>query len=100
MTANLNTPLMVGQTGNNLTCDVSGADNLSPMITYQWTRNEETVPDVSSNTLDLSPLMLSDAGDYTCNVTVRSTLLTSDIQASASNMQTVTVKSEFLIHVV
>ena len=95
VTANLNTPLMVGQTGNTLTCDVSGAESLiNPTITYKWARNGETVPDASSGTLTLSSLKLSDAGNYACNVTVGSASLSSDIQASASNMQTLTIGSE------
>ena len=94
VTANFNTPLMVGQAGSTLTCDVSGAESLNPMITYQWTRNGETVPLASSGTLTLFPLQLSDAGSYTCSVTVDSASLPSNIQASASNMQTVTIESE------
>ena len=56
---------MVGQTDNTLTCGVSGADNLDPMMTYLWTRNGGR--EVSrSSTLPLSPVGLSDAGNYTC----------------------------------
>ena len=40
VTPNLNESLMVGQTGYTLTCDVSGADNLNPIITYLWTRDD------------------------------------------------------------
>ena len=90
---------MVGQTGNTLTCDVSGADNLNPTITYQWTRNDgstQTPVGTSSNTLSLSPLRLSNAGDYTCNATVSSTLLNDDIPASADNTQRVTIQSELI----
>ena len=96
VTANLSSPLMLGQTGNTLTCDVFGADNLNPTITYQWTRNGETVPDVSSGTLNLSPLTLTSSGEYTCNVTVSSTLLESDIQASALAPKRVKIQSELI----
>ena len=98
VTANLSTPLMVGQTGYTLTCDVSGAERLNPMITYQWTRYDGSTRTQigSSRTLTLPSVGLSDAGNYTCNVTVGSALLTSDIQASAINMQTVTVESELI----
>ena len=83
VTANLNTPLMVGETGNTLTCDVSGADALNLMII--WIRKCSTQIDiVDSGTLSLSPLRLSDAGDYSCNVT--STLLSSPVAASNSQM--------------
>ena len=87
VTANLNDPLMVGQTGNTLACVVSGADNLNPTITYQWTRYDDstlTLVEINSNTLTLSPLRLSNAGDYTCSVTVHSNLLNSPITRSAT----------------
>ena len=96
VTANLNTPLMVGQTGNTLTCDVSGAERLNPTITYQWTRNGESVPDIRSNTFNFSPLELSQAGEYTCSATVSSNLLNENRNAVAGNMQTVTIQSELV----
>ena len=68
--ANLNMPLMFGQTGKILACKISGADNLNP-ITYQWTRNSGTTQisvGTNSNTLSLLPLQLSDAGLYSCRV--------------------------------
>ena len=89
---------MVGQTDNTLTCDVSGADNLNPMITYQWTRNDgstQTPVGTNSNALSLSPLRLSNAGDYTCSVTVSSTLLSNDIITSPGNPQRVMIQSEY-----
>ena len=95
VTANLNTPLMVGQTDNILTCVVSGADNLNPTIAYQWTRDGVTVQSGSSNTFNFSPFRLSLAGVYTCSVTVTSNLLNDAIQVPASNTQTVTIEGEF-----
>ena len=85
---------MMGQTDKTLTCDVSGADNLDPTITYRWTRNGDpvTVPDSSSNTFSFSPLGLSQAGVYTCRVTVSSSLLNQNSNADAVNMQTVTIQ--------
>ena len=96
VTANLNMSLMVEQTGYTLTCDVSGADSLNPTITYQWTKYDGTTQtQVGTNsTLILSPLGLSDVGDYTCNVTVKSTLLNSNISPSADNLQSVMIQSE------
>ena len=93
VTNNLNTPLMVGHTGNTLTCIVSGADNLKPTITYRWTRNGETVSDASSSSLSLSPLQLSHAGNYTCRASISSPLLNDDIAATSDNV-TVTIPSE------
>ena len=48
VTANLNTPLMVGQTGITLTCDVSGASKLNPVIV--WTKNRRTLTQVDNST--------------------------------------------------
>ena len=95
VTANLNTPLMVGQTGYTLTCDVSGADNLNLMIVYQWKRNNGTTSEPvgnNSNTLPLSPLRLSHAGDYSCSIT--STLLNNPGPISATNRQSVMMQSK------
>ena len=100
VSANLNTPLMMGQTDKTLTCDVSGADNLNPTITYRWTRNGDpvTVPDSSSNTFSFSPLGLSQAGVYTCRVTVSSSLLNQNSNADAVNMQIVTIQGWLIIN--
>ena len=101
VTANLNNPIMVGQTDNILTCDVSGAEGLTDQtITYQWTRNGETIQSGSSNTFDFSsPLQLSLAGrsGYACSATVGSNLLINNIEASAATTQTVTIQSELTI---
>ena len=96
VTANLNTPLMVGQTDNTLTCDVSGADDLTPTIAYQWTRDGVTVQSGSSNTFNFFPLRLSLAGQslYACSATVASNLLNGNIQASDDTTQTVVIQSE------
>ena len=94
LTANLNAPLEVGQTGNTLTCEVSGAERLSPMIAYQWTRNNQGISDGNLKTFDLSPLRLSHAGSYACIITVSSTLLSSSISASSHENQDVIVQSE------
>ena len=99
VTANLNAPLMVGQTGYTLTCDVSGADNLTPMITYKWTRNDGSTQiqvGTNSNTLTLSPLRLSNAGDYTCSATINSVLLNNPWFGSYTQFESVTIQSELL----
>ena len=90
--ANLSIPLVVGQTGNTLTCDVTGAERLSPTIDYQWTRNGETVQGGNSQTLTLSPIQLSHVGNYTCHVIVSSPLLNNTISASSDNSQNVTMR--------
>jgi hypothetical protein len=89
VTANLNTPLMVGQTGYTLTCDVSGASKLTPIIF--WTMNGSTLTQVdNSTTLSLTPLSLSHAGNYSCSIT--STLLNNPVMAT--NSQRVIIQSE------
>ena len=96
VTSNLNTPLMVGQTDNILTCDVSGADNLNPTIAYLWTKDDgHTQTQVGTNSnLTLSSLRFSHIGDYTCNVTINSTLLNNNISISSNNSQRVIIQSE------
>ena len=92
ITANLNAPLMVGQTGYTLTCNVSGADNLSPTMIWFY-RNGSTQTQVgNSRTLPLSPLRLSHAGNYSCNVT--STLLNNPRPVSSRDNQSVVIQSK------
>ena len=65
-----------------LTCIVSGAENLNPTITYRWTKNSgsgQTQVGANSSTLSFTPLQLSDAASYVCGVTVSSSYLTSDV---------------------
>ena len=82
---------MLGQSGYSLTCDVTGDENLNPTITYQWTRNNGTMTQVgtNSNTLSFSSLSLSDAGRYTCSVTVSSPYLNSNVMALSSSSEDV-----------
>ena len=49
-----------------LTCIVSGVSSVS---TYQWRKNDDIL-DQTSQILSFSPLRLSDAGIYTCSITV------------------------------
>jgi hypothetical protein len=90
VTANPNTPLMVGQAGYTLTCDVTGASKLSPVIV--WTKNGSTLMQVdNSTTLPFTPLSLSDAGNYSCRIT--STLLNHPVMAI--NSERVVIQSEY-----
>ena len=92
VTSNLNTPVMVGQIGYTLTCDLSGADNLNSTITYQWTRNDGTTRTqvgTNSNVLSFSSVRLSNAGEYTCTTTIVSALINSDITVSAAHRMTI-----------
>ena len=64
-----------------LTCTVTGADSLSPTSTYQWfkTTPSRTRVGTNSHTLTFDPLDLSDAGHYSCQVTVFSSFLLRDV---------------------
>ena len=57
-----------------LTCKVLVAEHLCPSITYQWIKNNSTVTQLEAppNSLSFSPLRLSDAGQYNCQVTINS----------------------------
>jgi hypothetical protein len=58
-----------------LVCSVSGIGSSNPTIAYQWTKNNGSAPiqvGGNSNMLVFSSLRLSDAGQYTCQVTVGS----------------------------
>ena len=74
---------MLGQS-YSLTCGVNGAENLSVSITYQWIKDTQTQIQVGA-VLSFSPLRLSDAGNYTCQATVMSSLLSAPITVTSSN---------------
>ena len=65
-----------------LTCSVSGAS----VTTYQWRKNGTMISETGP-TLSFSPLRLSDAGGYTCEVTV-------DSMTYAASMN-ITIPSEY-----
>ena len=90
---------MLGQS-NSLTCSVSGAENLNPSITYQWTKNNGTQtqiqnqgPGADPKVLSFSPLRLSDAGRYNCQATISSPYLNNNITVNVT--EDVMLQSEF-----
>ena len=89
---------MLGQSGYSLTCGVNGAENLNSSITYQWTKNNGTQTQIQVGTdpsfLLFSSLRLSDAGRYTCQVTVSSPYLNNDITMTGSQ-DIIILQSEF-----
>ena len=96
MTPSSNGPLTAGETGFSLSCDVSGTDNLnSPSFTYKWRKDGSIIPGQQGRTLSLSPLTISDVGQYTCNVTVASTSLSSDVPVTSGNTQLVSIQCEY-----
>ena len=74
--------------GNNfiLFCNVSGSENLNLIIYYQWMKNNTTQlqDGTNSNSLSFSPFRLSDAGQYSCLVTVSSSYFDQDVTATDS----------------
>ena len=80
----------------SLTCTVTGADRLNPTITYQWFKDNTVVSGETQSTLSFSSLSLSDAGQYRCDVTVSSTLLSQPI-TKMSNTQDLTLQSKLVI---
>ena len=82
---------------HQLTCSVSGADNLNPTTTYRWTKNSgsgQTQVGTNSSTLSFTLLRLSDAASYVCEVTISSSYLTGDITAMNVDPQDVRIQSE------
>ena len=88
---------MLGQNGYSLICVVNGAENLNASIVYQWTKNNGTQTQIQVGAdpavLSFSPLKLSTAGQYTCNITVSSLHLDNDITMKGS--EDVTIQSKF-----
>ena len=66
-----------------LICDISGAENLNPTITYKWIMDSGNGMQVVSNSSMLSfpSLKLRDAANYACMATITSSYLTADIVA-------------------
>ena len=77
-----------------LTCSVLGAENLNPAITYRWIKNNSSLVGTNSNTLFFTPLRLTDAATYVCEVIISSNYLT-DIIAMNATSQDVRIQSEF-----
>ena len=77
-----------------LTCTESGAENLNPTITYRWIKNNSTLVGTNSNTLFFTPLRLTDAATYVCEVIISSNYLSGDIIAMNVNPQDVRIQSE------
>lgn len=89
---------MLGQSGYTLTCNVQVSEYLCPIISYKWTKyNGTTVQlevETESNTLSLSPLRLSDAGQYTCLPTIRSFRISNDVTVMGTHDVRIQSKSD------
>ena len=82
----------------SLTCTVTGAERLTgSTITYQWFKNGVVVSGQTMETLSFTSLTFSDAGGYTCEATVMSSLLSGPITTTRSSPVDVTLTCESLI---
>ena len=84
----------------SLTCTVTGAERLTghgAMVTYQWLKNDVVVSGQTMATLSFSPLTFSDAGGYTCQATVTSSLLSAPITTPVSNSLSVRLTCRSLL---
>ena len=74
-------------------------DNLCPLISYRWTKNNGTLTQLEAgtepNTLSLSSLRLSDAGLYTCLATLQSFRITNAITVVGTHEVRIQGKLEF-----
>ena len=82
------TSLIVGQ-NYTLTCRVHGTD--STVTAYQWMKNGTLLSNEMQATLSFSSIRLSDAGQYTCEVTVKSMKYSTveEITIASKNVKTV-----------
>ena len=73
----------------SLMCTVTGEDSLNSTINYQWfkTTPSRTQVETNSPTLTFDPLVLSDTGQYNCEVTVSSNQLSQDVLITSSNYE-------------
>ena len=82
----------------SLTCSVTGADSLSPTISYQFTQDNtggqiEVRATQTTPILTFNPLVLSDSGQYRCEVNVTPPYLNNS-QVVSSAPVNLTVQSE------
>ena len=78
--------LMVGE-NHTFTVSTNGAHNLNPVISYVWIQSYGTKSHQvgrNSSIFSLYSLGLSNAGMYTCMVTISSAYLGGDINKNAS----------------
>ena len=76
-------------TGTNfsLICIVNGTEKLRSELTFEWTHfNGADLEKAGTNSKELhfSPLMLSDAGEYTCTVNISSSLLNTNLTINST----------------
>ena len=83
----------------SLTCIVTGAERLTDaMVTNQWFKNgvDLMVSGWTMATLSFCSLTFTDAGNYTCEATVTSSLLSGPVSFNSSNSVGIFPVVEFL----
>ena len=97
ITSSPTAPFTAGQP-YTLTCTatVTGGDTLSTTTTITWIHPSGSVTSGTGSSLDLSlnPLHVSDAGQYTCNVSVSSPFLTG--AQSSTDTYTINLQSKWV----
>ena len=82
----------------SLTCTITGAEGLTgSTITYQWLKDGGVVSGQTVETLSFTFLTFSDAGGYTCEATVMSSLLSDTTRVTALSI-TLIRKLAFVTH--
>ena len=66
---------LTGQS-HTLTCTASGGGSMA--YTYMWLKNDNVVSGQTSSTYSISPLSVTDTGEYKCNVSLGSTHIISE----------------------
>lgn len=93
---NYDSPPLAGKTDVCLSCKVNGIDKLNlTSIIYQWKKNDTDIPHAEQKDLSLSPLKLSDAGTYTCQVTIVSASFQKSLPAESCKHCDVKIKSNY-----
>ena len=71
-----------------LTCS---CQSVNQTVTYQWKKNDTLLigPEVAQSTLMLSQLRLSDAGRYTCSITLNSVEYSSNVDVTIQSKSTI-----------
>ena len=85
-------------TNFSLNCNVDGAINLRPQLSYEWIHfdgMDYMTVGTNSSRLTFPSLKLSDAGEYMCTVNISSSLLNSDLTKMSMLPHPVRVYSKY-----
>ena len=80
LTGSTATPVAGGM--YTLFCEAIGTTS---SVTYQWRKDGSVIQGETIEMLSFSPLGLSDAGQYTCEITVGSVIYTDDVNVTVQS---------------